>query len=246
MNLKSLIFADSGEDKKSKATETKKPDAKTFKSKFPSDNTMSTPKKDSSFKASSTFNSKTSFPNATSVPASVDAVSCGPHLDNIMSMYEQGFDSLNQSGYDFYEYFKSVIKVGSDNPEMYKMAFTMGQSMEPTVSKASLVNQSKFYIDEITSVHRHYVETGKSKLDEMVRLKESEESGLRQEIIDVEAEIERLKAIRNQKTNELSTIDGKYANEIHDVKCKLMANDVARDSIISSINKVVTGINNNI
>jgi hypothetical protein len=39
---------------------------------------------------------------------------------------------------------------------------------------------------------------------------------------------------------------GKYVNELTDTDCKLMANDVAKDKIIASINKVKQGLINNV
>ena len=41
-------------------------------------------------------------------------------------------------------------------------------------------------------------------------------------------------------------IDNKYANELTEVDCKLMANDVAKDKILSSINAVKQGLTNNL
>lgn len=236
--LKSLIFADSG-DEKEKKVDTPEAGRKTFKSKFPSSEPIEDTPKAAAFKSS--------FPTTSKVEAiTPDNPSCGPHLDKIMAMYEKGFDNLNQDGYDFYEYFKAVVQVGVNNPEMYKMAFTMAKTMEPNVSKTSLIDQSKFYVNEITTVHKHYVQTGESKRTEMLRLKGSEESTLQQEVLDIGAEIQRLTSLKSQKEGELSTIDSKYASEITDIECKLMANDMARDSIVGSINKVVKGINDNI
>lgn len=237
MNFKSLIFASDENEKKKKPEST----GKTFKSKFPS----SVSADDTTPKA--TFTPTTSFPSATkTAPITPDNPSCGPHLDKIMDMYEKGFENLNQDGYDFYEYFRAVVKIGSDNAEMYKMAFTMAQSMEPSVTKASLISQSQFYVNEITSVHKGYKETGESKKLEMQNLKTSEESNLKQEVSELDIEIQRLKAMKSQKEAELSSIDEKYASEMTDIGCKLMANDMARDKILNSINKVVSGINANI
>ena len=58
-----------------------------------------------------------------------------------------------------------------------------------------------------------------------------------------------MEAISNQivsKQSSLSEIDNKYANELTEVDCKLMANDVAKDKILSSINAVKQGLTNNL
>lgn len=238
MNLRGLIFADDGEKKK-KETETEDTGRRTFKSKFPATETTTPVPTSGTFKPSKTFSSAT-------VKVTPDHPSCAPHLDKIMKMYEEGFDNLNQDGYDFYEFFKAVVQVGADNPAMYKMAFSMAQSMDQSVTKASLLSQAQFYISEITTVYNGYVANGQTKKNQTLADKENEESSLKQELVDIDAEIQRLSLLKRQKESELSTIDGKYANELTDVECKLLANDMAKDKLVNAINTVVNGINANI
>lgn len=240
MNLRGLIFADDGENKK-KQNDSKTEDTgrRTFKNKFPTSEATTPATTSGSFQPSKTF------PSSTTV-VTPDHPSCAPHLDKIMKMYEDGFDNLNQDGYDFYEFFKAVVQVGTENPAMYTMAFSMAQSMDPNVTKASLLSQAQFYINEITTVYNGYVANGKGKKDELLGRKETEESSLRQELINIDNEIQRLMALKAQKESELSTIDGKYATELTDVECKLLANDMAKDNLINAINTVVNGIKTNI
>jgi hypothetical protein len=188
----------------------------------------------------------TTFPNVTPTVASINNPSCQPHLEKIIQLYESGFDGLNQAGYDFYEFYKAVVSGGIDNPQVYAMALSMGKAMDGNVSKESLLSQSQYYFDEIMKVHKSYVDNGTTKKNQLLSTKENERSQLSSELDGLKMQME---AISNQivsKQSSLSEIDNKYANELTEVDCKLMANDVAKDKILSSINAVKQGLTNNL
>jgi len=185
-------------------------------------------------------------PVATMVAITPENPACVPHMDTIMKLYEDGFDRLNMEGYDFYEFFKAVVKVGTSNPAMYGMALTMAQGMDSKVTKSSLISQSEYYISEINKVYQSYVENGNLKREQALKAKGNEEASLSQELSDINGEILRLTQLQSQKQSELSQIESKYSPEITDIQCKLMANDMAKDKIIGSIKTVVDGINQNI
>jgi len=237
MNWKKLIFASGGEDddsvKKSTPVETSKEASPSFQSKFPVTPTA-------------VRNETITMPTSSNPAITPNNPACAPHMEKIMTMYEQGFDSLNQAGYDFYEYFKSVVEGGVNNPTVYTMAFTMGKAMDKNLTKASLLSQSEFYISEIRKVHQQYVDAGNQKRQQAITSKTQEETTLNTDIRDIDVELNRLMTLKSQKQAELAKIDGKYQPQITEVECKLMANDVAMEGIVGSIQKVVQGINNNI
>ena len=239
MSLRSLLFTSEDGDKKK---EVKGDATASFQGKFPSSNDTSTPEVTNAFGS----NKSVSSPSFTPSAISPDNPSCEPHLDKIMGMYEKGFDDLNQDGYDFYEFFKSIIGAGVNNTALYPMALTMAKGMDSSVSKDSLINQSNFYITEIKKVHTHYETQGNKKNQDTIRLKDSEESALKSEVESIEAELNRLSSLKIQKEKELSSIDAKYTPQITEIGCKLMANNMAKDRILGSINSVVNGIKNNI
>jgi septal ring factor EnvC (AmiA/AmiB activator) len=126
------------------------------------------------------------------------------------------------------------------------MALSMGKAMDGNVSKESLLSQSQYYFDEIMKVHKSYVDNGTTKKNQLLSTKENERSQLSSELDGLKMQME---AISNQivsKQSSLSEIDNKYANELTEVDCKLMANDVAKDKILSSINAVKQGLTNNL
>ena len=65
-----------------------------------------------------------------------------PFLNEILEVYNKGFESLNQSGFDFFEMYKSVMAVGPTNPQSYQMAFTMGKTIKSDLSKTFLLEKS--------------------------------------------------------------------------------------------------------
>lgn len=236
MSWKDLIFASGDKSKKSEKKEVPVETSKetpSFQSKFPSGSTA-------------VRNETITMPTSSNPAITPSNPACAPHMEKIMTMYEQGFDSLNQAGYDFYEYFKSVIEGGVNNPTVYTMAFTMGKAMDKNLTKASLLSQSEFYISEIRKVHQQYVDAGNQKRQQAITSKTQEETTLNTDIRDIDVELNRLMTLKSQKQAELAKIDGKYQPQITEVECKLMANDVAMEGIVGSIQKVVQGINNNI
>lgn len=236
MSLKDLFFINKDEEKK---PESVTPSA-TEPVKFPG----ATETTNSTFP--NTFPTATPVVNTPQPVASIENPSCQPHLDKIVQLYESGFDGLNQAGYDFYEFYKAVVSGGIDNPQVYAMALSMGKAMDGNVSKDSLLTQSQFYIDEIMKVHQTYVENGTTKKNHLLSTKESERSQLASDLDGLKMQME---AISNQivaKQTSLAEIDNKYANDLLEVDCKLMANDVAKDKILSSINAVKQGLTNNL
>ena len=168
-------------------------------------------------------------------------------VNKIFEMYQNGFNSLNQPGYDFFEFYQAIVTSGGiDNPQMYNMAMSMGKAMDPTNTKEKLMNEADFYLNEIDKVYKNYVNTGSTKKETLVNQKESENRTLTDDLNNLRTQLE---AITNQiksKENQLSLIDNKYQPQISEIDNKLKANDVAKERIVSSILKVKNGINNNI
>lgn len=232
MSIRDLFFIRSEEEENKKDDGvTKKKDEVTTKNKFP------------------TFSSNEPQKNETTTnfnfdKKDVDNASCNQHIDNIMKMYEDGFKGLNMDGYDFFEYLQMVAGVGIDNSMAYVMAFTMGKTMGAT--KESLLSQSQYYVDEINKVYNHYVESGVSKKEATIKMKNDEALSLNAELSSINSEIARLNSLKSEKESMLLSIDEKYSPQISEIECKLKANDMAKEKIIGTINTVVNGIKSNI
>ncbi len=187
-----------------------------------------------------------SVPQVNTVAVNTAPVSCEPYMQKVMEMYEAGFDSLNQTGYDFYEYFKAVLKGGSTNPLVYQMALQMAQGMDSTVTKETLIAQSDFYVKELEKVFNTYVGEGVGKKNSTVLEKEKESQDLSEGLASIDKEIKRLTKEKEQKEEALRGIEGKYRPIIQEIDCKLLANETARNTLVGSIKSVVQGITTNI
>lgn len=188
-----------------------------------------------------------STPSPTPTPTFTPTSNLNPdHLNKAVQLYENGFDSLNQSGYDFYEFFKAVIQAGADNPQIYSMAFAMGSAMEKTITKEKLVQQSEFYLTEINKVYNDYVNKGNSRKQELIGQKNSENQALLNELDLMNQQLEALKTQIQDRQNKLNAIDSKYGPMLSDVESKLMANETAKNQIVQKIEQVKNGIINNI
>jgi hypothetical protein len=235
MSWKKYVFANAAKDAESKENEKENlGKAKvSFENKFPSSGPIA-----------ETKTMKPVVPVQTATAITPNNPACAPHMDKIMNMYEKGFEGLNIDGFDFFEFFKMVVEGDVNNPQAYTMAFSMGKTMGAT--KETLLSQSEYYITEIQKVHQGYVTAGNTKRQQAIAAKTGEETELKGELTNIDTEIARLTALKSQTEKHLQAIDGKYAPDIEEIECKLMANNLAMEGIVGSIQKVVTGVKNNI
>jgi len=226
---KHIFTEDADAAKSSEKKEVPKDNGKSFKNHFPSGDSVKTP-----------------VAQAPVVAVTASDPACATHMDKILTMYEKGFDNLNQDGYDFFEYFQGIMAAGVGNAAAYKMALTMASSMDVSITKESLLTQSQFYINEINKVYNEYVSNGNAKKNEIIKAKGQEEQTLTGELSEIDKQIAKLKLEKSSKQSKLSAIDSTYQPTLIYIDCKLMANDEAKNKIIGSIQSVVDGINSNI
>lgn len=166
-----------------------------------------------------------------------------PFLNEILEVYNKGFESLNQSGFDFFEMYKSVLAVGPTNPQSYQMAFTMGKTINPELTKPFLLEKASFYISEIEKVYAKYDATGNSKNKDLNSTITTQKSNLSKSIADLESQIANLQTDLATKKAELARIDHDNHEMFEQIQQKIDANNMAKQRILESINTVVTGIN---
>jgi len=228
MSFKSWFVTDTEEGVPAPAVE----QTQSNTTKFPTTETASQP---SSFSFPTT---PTPTPSPTYAPVGVSQ----EHLNNALEVYEKGFDSLNQPGYDFYEFYKAVMNAGVDNPQIYQMAFMMGAGMDKTITKDKLVEQSNFYVAEINKVYNEYVAKGNAKKEETISLKTNENQSLVGELDLMRQQMDALKTQIIDRETKLQAIDGKYGPKLQEIEGKLAANDMAKNKVIQSIEQVKNGI----
>ena len=185
------------------------------------------------------------FSNSTQ-PTPTNVQVSNEHLSKMLESYNNGFDSLNQAGYDFYEFYQAVSHGGLDNPQIYSMAFAMGLGMDKTITKDKLVNQAEFYLNEIAKVYNDNVSKGNNKKQELVNQKNNENQSLVNELDLMQQQMEALKTQIQDRQNKLNAIGSKYEPMINDLDGKLAANDVAKNQLVGTIQQVKNGIINNL
>lgn len=165
-----------------------------------------------------------------------------PYIDEILDVYENGFNSLNIEGFDFFELYKSVVAVGVSNPQSYHMAFTMGKTIKSDLTKDFLIEKAKFYLDEIEKVYQRYDSTGRGKKNDLDMAITRDKVNLTKRISDIEGQILELQKELEKKKKELSQIDVTSVTQYNEIQMKIEANDFARKKIADSINVVIAGI----
>lgn len=209
----------------------------------PESTTPSTPNKENiSFPNSDVKQS--GFPTTSQVTSSsgVTAEQCEPHMGKIFDKYEQGFESLNVPGTDFFEFYKLVMQTDPNSKQAYDMALTMVKSMDSTLTKEKLIEQSQFYITELNKVHTSFSGEGTNKQNKILEDKQLELSSLGNDIITLERTIEEAKKSLEAKKLMVTNIDNKYETPLLEIKCKLQANDMAKDKLVKSIELVVNNL----
>lgn len=168
------------------------------------------------------------------------------YIEKALELYENGFASLNQPGFDFYEFFQSVAHGGLDNPTIYTMAFQMGSGMDKTITKDKLIEQGNFYLGKIDEVYKGYVSQGNTKRTEILKEKGTEQAFLSSELTSFEEQFETLKVQIEDRKKKLSDIDNKYSAKVSDIEHKISANESANKKLVDSIQQILMGIKNNL
>jgi DNA-binding protein H-NS len=174
-------------------------------------------------------------------------------LNEVVSVYEKGIDSINMPGYDFYEFYKAISSIASASEQTYNMAFQMAKSMDGSITPQKLVGDAEFYISKINEVHSQYTMQGQQKLNSLETEKNSEKNKLMteieqgtQQVNQLRNQLQALESEINQKRISLSTVDGKYHPQESSIRQKLLANDNAKQISVTKLIAVKEGIQKNI
>lgn len=192
------------------------------------------------------FPSNSSEKNVFSKPPQNVGKSSDEHITKFREMYTNGFNSLNQDGFDFYDFYQSVMQVGVDNPQTYTMAMAMGLAMNKAITKDALISQGQYCLAEINKVHAKQSGSGGSRRQEISNQKEHDNNSLLNKITELKSQIEQLQQQIKQNETEVSNIANKYEPLISEIDSKLVANDLAKNEIVTTIEKVINGINKNL
>ncbi len=216
-----------------------------WKSIFINDESNSTEKTKTEIPVSTPSTPSNKFPETNTIinsaPTSIS--SSNPFINEILEVYNRGFEGLNTEGFDFFELYKSVMAVGTTNPQSYQMAFTMGKTIKSDLTKELLIEKSKFYVTEIEKVYAKYDATGNSKNKDLNNTITTQKSNLTKNIADLEGQIAKLQTELESRKVELAKIDNDNSALFTEIQLKIEANNIAKQKILESINTVVTGIN---
>lgn len=168
-----------------------------------------------------------------------------PFVAEIMEVYEQGLQSINMPGYDFFDFYNAVRAAGSDTAPVYKMAFQMGKTMDAALTSEKLVADADYYIGKIHEVHEGYAKQGHQKLDTLNTQQKADQDQLIQEAERQDADIKQLQQritalqqAQKETRQRLEKIDEVYKPQQQDIQLKLGANDEAMKTCIRQLKTV--------
>lgn len=187
--------------------------------------------------------SKVTFPSAQNQQSG--AVS-NEVLSQVIEMYEKGFDSLNQPGYDFYEFFKAIMATDPNNPQSFVMAYTMANSMDKSINKPFLLSSGDFYQKEVLMVYSKFDEEGKKAKNDLINQQKNEKEKLQSDVKTIQNKITVLQHELEQKSKMLQNFDTTNFGKIQEIDQKILANDLSKDRIMQKISQIISGINTHI
>ena len=183
------------------------------------------------------------------LPPPVQPSITDPIISEVLRTYESGLESINMPGYDFFEFYQTIVVAGTQTEQSYKMAFQMAKILDKGITVEKLLHDAEFYISKINEVHSQYAAQGQAKLNAVNDKKNAERKNLGTEIDQASAriaqlreEMQKLEADISAKRAVLSKIDESYYAQEKSVKEKLSANDFAHKTSINKLNVVKDGI----
>lgn len=165
-------------------------------------------------------------------------------VKSVGETYQNGFISLNREGYDFFEYYQSILSVSGSTSDSYKMAFTLGKSLNPNITPESLASDASYYISEIDKVYNQFQAAGQGKAFQQETEKAKAKVSLTNQIEAKKAEIASLQTQLESLTSQLGSVDSSFDSELQEINLKLQANQIARDNLVNSIQEVSNNIKN--
>ena len=186
-------------------------------------------------------------PKETGIPANQS--SNDDSISEVLQVYENGLDSINMPGYDFFEFYKAITSIGTANEQAYTMAFQMAKSMDKTITPRKLLTDAEFYISKINEVHSQYVMKGQQKLSSIQEHKSAERTQLNTEVdqgtmrlAQIRAEMQQLESALDAKRKALAKVDETYHDQEQSIREKLNANDMAKSISVGKLNSIKDGI----
>lgn len=164
------------------------------------------------------------------------------NLNDIVEVYEKGFAGLNKEGYDFFEMYQAIMTVGNHNADTYKMALAMGKAIQPSLTRDFLLQKGNEYVTEIEKVHQGYAATGAQKRTNILQQLESEKGSLTASIAGLEKQLAQINAELSEQKTKLSNLNNTFEPAVVEIEQKIAANDNAKNSLLQSINQVISGI----
>jgi hypothetical protein len=188
-------------------------------------------------------------PANTYVPPAPSAAPAPEAMNEVLSVYEKGIESINMPGYDFFEFYKAISSIPNAGDQAYQMAFQMAKSMDSTLTPAKLMGDAEFYVSKINEVHNQYGMQGQEKLNRVMTDREHEKKLLNsdidsalQKITELRNQIQTLEATVNEKRSKLSGVDAIYQPKEASIRAVLTANDNAHQTSIQRLVAVRDGI----
>ncbi len=170
-------------------------------------------------------------------------------INEVLSVYEKGIDSINMPGYDFYEFYKGVGTIHNAGEQAYHMAFQMAKSMDSSLTAHKLLSDAEFYISKINEVHNQYSMQGQQKINSLEAKKNDEKNKLTteinqdtQQVNQLRNQLQALESEINKKRLRLTSIEGEYLPHENSIRQKLLANDNAKQISIVKLTSVKEGI----
>ena len=175
-------------------------------------------------------------------------------VDDFVDRLQKLIEANNQQGFDFLEFLESLFESNQNpSPMEYQMIFRVAKKMNANLSAAFLLESARQYKTLVETAASSTIAEGTKKKENLMTEKTNKRQSLSNEVasIDLQMEklqkqIEELRQISVQTSNQLNAIDAEFQSQFDDIDSKIIAMNTAKEKVISSIVDVEVGIQANI
>lgn len=168
---------------------------------------------------------------------------CDAEVKSVLEEYEKMLADNNQEGYDFFEFYKTIMENDPHNIPLYQMVFNIAKSVDKNITSDRLRSSADFYLNLINNSYTNFDNECTNRLNQLDSEKEQRKVELTERLKTLETQMENIKIEIENNLKTLGSIDNEYAAKIETNNCFKYANTVIKDKMVESLSLVKNNIN---
>lgn len=168
---------------------------------------------------------------------------CDNEVKSVLGVYEKMLADNNQDGYDFFEFYKTIMENDPNNIPLYQMVFNIAKSVDKNITSDKLKSSAEYYLKLIIDSFTNFDNECTIRLNQLDAEKEKRKVDLTDRLKTLETQMQDIKTEIEYNLKTLGNIDNEYAEKIEANNCFKYANTVIKDKMVESLSLVKNNIN---